>query len=72
MMILFQYPSQYQIDSIYTGYIDSLDMLILFLWPQQYRCTESLLYYDTFKIREKYPYIHNIYYPVLIYMQFIL
>ena len=36
--MLFQYPSYYQIDSIYTGYIDT------FLWPQQYCHNESQLY----------------------------
>ena len=31
--MLFQHPSNYQIDSIYTGYIESLDILILLSDP---------------------------------------
>ena len=39
--MLFEYLSHHQIDSIYAGYIDSLDTVIPFLSSQQYHYKES-------------------------------
>ena len=51
--MLFQYPSQYQIDSMYTGYFDSLDISILFFDPNSICYNESLLYICGWRIKER-------------------
>ena len=40
-----QYPNYYKILEIYTGYFDSLDIMILFSYPstQQYRNNQDML-----------------------------
>ena len=43
IMIPDQYPNYYKVLEIYTGYFDSLDIMILFFLSQQYRTNEGLL-----------------------------
>ena len=40
-----QYPNYYKALKIYTGYFDSVDIMILFFLSQQYRNNERLLYF---------------------------
>ena len=43
-MIPDQHPNSYKALDIYTGYFDSLDIMILFFLSQQYHDNERLLY----------------------------
>ena len=43
ILISDQYPNYYKALEIYTGYFDSLDIVILFILSQQYRNNERLL-----------------------------
>ena len=43
-MIPDQYPNCYKVLEIYTGYFDSLDIMILFFLSQRYHNNERLLF----------------------------
>ena len=44
IMIPDQYPNYYKTLEIYTGYFDSLDIMIFFFLSQEYHNNERLLY----------------------------